>query len=358
MGPNGDILIVGGYGVVGRLIAGHLAPQFPGRVVIAGPEAARGAALCRALGHGTRALRLDVNDSEQIGAALNGVGTVMACVAQAEPRLLRAAVACGIGYTDIAPRLAFWEGAEELHRQAVETGARVLLGAGLSPGISNMMARKLADRVGRAERIETSILLSLGDAFGADSLQHVVESLKHPFKLFRNGRYETATPFSDPARTLFSSLGPRAAYVFPWSDVVYYPKTLGVRTAVGRLALDPPWVGRLLRFLVKAGAPRWLEQHGLLGKQSRVIERLKGACAGIDHFALRVTIEGAGQSASMSLTGHRQAEVTAAGGAELCRMLAAHEVSKPGVWLPEQVVSADAFFSALERLGWHARLNE
>lgn len=358
MSNSGDILIVGGYGVVGRLIAGHLAPQFPGRIVIAGRDVARAAALCSTLGHGARPLGFDVNDDAQIGPALGGVDTVMVCVAQAEPRLLQAAVARGLGYTDIAPRLAFWEGTEQLHQQAVETGARILLGAGLSPGISNMMARKLADRVGSVERIETSILLSLGDAFGTDSLQHVVASLKHPFRLFRNGRYETARPFSDGARTRFSSLGQRSAYVFPWSDVVYYPKTFGARTAVGRLALDPPWVGQLLRLLVNAGAPGWLDHRGLLGQHSRLIERLKRACAEVDHFALRVTVESAGKSASMSLTGRRQAEVTAAGAAELCRMLGAHEVAKPGVWLPEQVVSAKAFFSALERLGWRAQLDE
>jgi len=352
---HGDILIVGGYGIVGRLIAGHLAPQFPGRVVIAGRDAGRAASLCSALGYGARSLRLDVNDPAQVEAALPGVDTVLACVAQAEPRLLRAAVAHGKAYTDIAPRLAFWEGVEGLRRQATETGARVLLGAGLSPGISNMMARKLADEVGSIDRIETAILLSLGDAFGADSLQHVVESLKRPCNTFRNGRYERATPFSDPARTPFPSWGVRDAYVFPWSDVVYYPKTLGVSTAIGRLALDPPWVGRLLRLLVIARVPRWLEQPGLQGGQRRLIERLKRACAGADHFALRVTVSGKGKAASMSLTGHGQAEVTAAGAAELARMLAAGEVSAPGVWLPEQVVVADAFFQALERQGWYAQ---
>jgi uncharacterized protein YbjT (DUF2867 family) len=33
---TGDLLIVGGYGVVGRRIAALLAPDFPGRVVITG----------------------------------------------------------------------------------------------------------------------------------------------------------------------------------------------------------------------------------------------------------------------------------------------------------------------------------
>jgi len=353
---GGDILIVGGYGVVGKRIAALLAPKFPGRVVIGGRDAARASTLCSSLGDGTLPRRIDVNDAGQFDEALKGVGTIIACVAQAEPSLLRAAVARGLSYTDIAPRLAFWEGARELHRQAQQSGARVLLGAGLSPGISNMMARKLADLAGAVESVETSILLSLGDEYGADSLQHVLESLKQPFKLFRHGRYESAAPFSEGERIAFPVLGSRMAYVFPWSDVVYYPKTLGASTAIGRLALEPPWINKALRRLVRAGAPRWLEEHGMRGGQRRAIDRLKRAYAGSDQFALRVSVVSGGRTLAMTLVGRGQADVTAAGAAELCRMLAAREVTAPGVWCPEQVVSAEAFFAALERMGWHAEL--
>ena len=30
-----------------------------------------------------------------------------------------------------------------------------------------------------------------------------------------------------------------------WSDVVYYPETLGARTSLGRFAIEPAWAGRL-----------------------------------------------------------------------------------------------------------------
>lgn len=187
MSESRDILVVGGYGAVGRRIAAHLAPRFPGRVVIAGRDERRAEALCRELGHGTRARRIDVDDAASIGPALEGVGTVMACVAQRELHLLRTAIERGLAYTDIAPRLAFWQGAEEMAAEARRTGARIVLGAGLSPGISNMMARQLATVVGRADRIETSILLSLGDEYGPDSLHHVLEAVAQPFDVLEDG---------------------------------------------------------------------------------------------------------------------------------------------------------------------------
>jgi short subunit dehydrogenase-like uncharacterized protein len=174
--PTG-ILVVGGYGVVGRRIAAHLAADFPGRVLIAGRDEQRAAAVSVEIGEGTRPRRVDVNDPPTIERALDGVGTIISCVAQREMHLLRASIDHGLAYTDVAPRLAFWEGAEKLSHDARRTGARILLGAGLSPGISNMMARQLVETIGQIERIETAILLSVGDEYGPDSLNHVLEVL-------------------------------------------------------------------------------------------------------------------------------------------------------------------------------------
>jgi saccharopine dehydrogenase-like NADP-dependent oxidoreductase len=49
-----DILIVGGYGTVGRRIAADLAPDAPGRIVEAGRSGERATAFAATLGYGAR----------------------------------------------------------------------------------------------------------------------------------------------------------------------------------------------------------------------------------------------------------------------------------------------------------------
>src|SRR5689334_1700491 len=98
----------------------------------------------------------------------------MACVAQHAPHLLQSSSARGLAYADIAPGQTFWADAQRLHAEAGRTGARIVFGAGLSPGISNVMARKLKTALGHVERIQTAILLSLGDEYGPDSMDHVL----------------------------------------------------------------------------------------------------------------------------------------------------------------------------------------
>jgi saccharopine dehydrogenase-like NADP-dependent oxidoreductase len=356
--PTG-ILVVGGYGVVGRRIAAHLAAEFPGRVLIAGRDEQRAAAVSVEIGEGTKPRRVDVNDPPTIERALDGVGTIISCVAQREMHLLRASIGHGLAYTDVAPRLAFWEGAEKLSHEARKSGARIVLGAGLSPGISNMMAAQLAKTLGRMERLETAILLSLGDEYGPDSLKHFVDALMQAYTVLEDGERREALPFSEAERMLFPEpLGLRIAYLFPWSDVVYYPKSLGARTALGRLALDPPWVGRLASLLVRAGARSWLRRRSFFEGNRRFIDRLKRCYANHDAFGLVVTAENAGHIVRMSLAGRHQADVTAAGAAELTRALAAEEIGEPGVWLPEQVISYQGFFDAIGSMGWEPSVEE
>ena len=103
MSRDTDILITGGYGTVGRHVAADLAPDYPGRLVVAGRSAAKAGQLAAEIGHGARGRTIDVGDPASVEAALGGVGVVMSCIDQPEPHLLRAAIARGLAYTDIAP---------------------------------------------------------------------------------------------------------------------------------------------------------------------------------------------------------------------------------------------------------------
>jgi saccharopine dehydrogenase (NAD+, L-lysine forming) len=143
-----DILITGGYGTIGRRVAADLAPDYPGRVVVAGRSAEKAAQLTVELGPGVRGRRVDVGEPLSVEAAIEGVGVVLSCIDQAEPHLLRAAIRRGLAYTDIAPHLMTRRPTEAIKAEAAQTGARIVLGAGLAPGISSMLALLGADHLG------------------------------------------------------------------------------------------------------------------------------------------------------------------------------------------------------------------
>jgi saccharopine dehydrogenase (NAD+, L-lysine forming) len=348
-----DILIVGGYGTVGRRIAADLAPDAPGRIVVAGRSGERATAFAATLGYGARGRPIDVDDSVSIEAALDGVSLVVSCIDQREPHLLRAAIAHGLAYTDITPHLTQRQPTEAMKIDAAHTGARILLGAGLAPGISSIFARLGADRVSDVVRIESNVLLSVGDVFGSASRSYILDEIILPYTILVRGQRRAARAFGGASHVTFPPpLGRRTAYLFPFSDQVGFPETLGAKTALARLALDPPWLGRTLRALVQLGAPALMRRHaGGRARFNRLIGWLQQRYAGHDWYGLVVEVHGTRGTVRVSLIGHGQADVTAIGAAALVHALDTGAVERPGIWFAEQIVPLGPFLDRLAARG-------
>jgi hypothetical protein len=73
-------------------------------------------------------------------------------------------------------------------------------------------------------------------------------------------------------------------------------------------------------------------------------------------FALRVDVIHDGRPAHATLVGGPQANAAAAGASATVRSLMEDEVSEPGVWMPEQVISPPGFFSRLRAQGLAVKL--
>jgi saccharopine dehydrogenase-like NADP-dependent oxidoreductase len=349
---NGQaILVAGGYGVVGSRVAAKLALDYPDRVVVAGRSEEQANASAAEIGHGVRGRVLDVTVPSSIAAALEDVAVIVSCIDQPERGLLHAAIERGLGYTDITPHLTQLGGGaayEQIDAAARASGALVLLGAGLVPGISNVMVRAVAEAVGGADTIETALLLAAGDATGPASFEYFLQELTMPFDVHVDGEDHPARAFSEPRIVDFPSpVGPRPAYLFPFSDQVLYPRTTGARTVRSRLALDPPWLARLLAVAVRTGAARIVAGERV--RRAIAQRRCDRAPRQKARFALRVDVAHDGHSNHATLVGSAQAEATAVGTAGLVRSLLEGEITESGAWMPEQVIDPPRFFKHLDR---------
>jgi saccharopine dehydrogenase-like NADP-dependent oxidoreductase len=349
------ILIVGGYGVVGRRIAAELAADYPDQITIAGRNGAKAVKAAAAIGCGARGLQIDTSEASSIAAALEGVATVISCIDLANRALLWAAIERGLRYTDITPRLTeLGRGAayEKVDAAARSSGARVVLGTGIAPGIANMMACALADSLGCADEIETALLLPAGDSGGPALFGYFLQELAMSYEIRVQGVECPARAFSAPRLVEFPPpAGPRLAYLFPFSDQVLYPRTLGAKTAVTRLAVDPAWLGKLLAVMVSTGASRlmaieWIRNAMMNSRRGQNRPSAKAAW-----FELRVDVRCGDRLRHATLVGQAQADATALAAAETARLLIEGNVSEPGAWMPEQVIDPGPFFSRLASRG-------
>ena len=351
------ILIAGGYGVVGARIAGELAADYPGRIIIAGRSLARANEAAERIGHGARGRRLDVTEAESITAALEGVSVAVSCIDQPGRKLLWAALRQGLGYTDITPHLnALGRDAayDEIVTAARAAGARLVLGTGIVPGISNVMVRALADALGGADAVETALLLNGNDISGRASFEYFLQELSMTFVSRIDGKDRTVSAFSDPRRIDFPQpVGARYGYLFPFSDQVLYPRTMAVQTAVTRLAIEPAWLSTVLAMLTRTGAARLVATDGVRHAIART-RRDRPSTQG-ERFALRVDVRRGPRSRYATLVGRTQADAAAAGAAGVLRALLDGSIREPGAWMPEQVIAPGPFLSRLADAGFEVQ---
>jgi len=247
---------------------------------------------------------------------------------------------------------------EAMKDEAAQTGARIVLGTGLAPGISSMLALLGAERVGAVESVESNVLLSAGDTYGPASRAYIMEEISSTYAVRIEGREVPRRPFAEPARVTFPQpLGEKTAYLFPFSDQVFYPETLGTRTAVTRLVLEPPWLGTLLSALVRLRVTALLRRRaGSQEQLQRLNTWLQRRYEGRDWYGVVVEVEGARGQIRVSLVGRGQANGTAIGAAAVVRALVEGEVKQPGIWLAEQVVPPESFFERLAARGLALRV--
>jgi saccharopine dehydrogenase-like NADP-dependent oxidoreductase len=203
------------------------------------------------------------------------------------------------------------------------------------------------------ESVEVGVLLSVGDIYGPASRAYLMEEICVPYAVYIEGREVPTRPFAESARVNFAPpLRERTAYLFPFSDQVFFPETLGARTALSRLALEPPWLGALLAMLAR------LRVTAMLGRRAGVEERVRRLNAwlrrryeGRDWYGVAVEVAGARGRVRASLVGRGQALGTATGAAAVVRALAEEEVRQTGIWLAEEVVAPESFFGHLAARG-------
>ncbi|GGS68781.1 hypothetical protein GCM10010156_29650 [Planobispora rosea] len=321
------ILVLGGYGAVGREAATALTERPGMTVIVAGRDPGRARPV-----PGTTALRVDVSDPAGLDRALEGVDTVLMCVEPGNVAVARACLERGIDYVDVSASRHLLTGIQELDGLAAERGATAALSVGLVPGVTNLLARICAGRSpGRDLRI--GVLLGSGEQHGPAAIAWTLDGL---------GRLDGSWTMRFPA-----PYGERTVHRFPFSDQYTLPGTLGVASASTGLCLDSRLTTGLL------AAARRPPVTGLLRRpkvRSLLFKALEKIRLGGDGFA--VTVQAG--TARASFSGRLQSRATGRTAALLIRQLPAPH---PGVRHIEQLVDPVAFLTELAAEGFDLHLD-
>jgi saccharopine dehydrogenase (NAD+, L-lysine forming) len=347
---NKKILIIGGYGNVGRIIATELGNRFPRQVIVSGRNYQKAEAFSLEMGQQVIPMALDISRISANEKLLDDVGIVVMCLDLESIEFVRLCIQRGIHYIDISASYSILSRIESLNKEAEVARATVVLSVGLAPGLTNLLTKHCQSKVPDMTYADIYILLGMGDIHGDAALQWTLENMNGEFTVCDNGEIKRVKSFEDGKQTVFPGrLGKRTTYRFNFSDQHVLPQTLGLKSVTTRLCFDSAWMTSLFPIANKVGVSRLLN---LKSVERLLVSLLKRLHFGSAEFVVKVdggNVPEKGALYECSLWGEVEGRVTGLVAAKVAEklLLSSYPV---GVFHIEQLFTLHEF---LESLGQH-----
>lgn len=313
------IVVVGGYGHVGSGICERLGELYPGKVYAAGRSLDKSEAYSRTTKGRVKPMKLDSGKLPEDGW-FRDVAVVVMCLDQQEIHFADACLKNGIHYIDVAASGDWFEKVEGLGDSAKAGGASAILSVGLAPGLTNLLARTVAEGSQNELSIEIGIMLGLGDSHGKAAIEWTVKSLTEPIEVMEQGKKAIKPSFSEGRTAYYGpGLGRHRGYRFPFSDQAALPRSLGASSVSTRLCFDSRFVTALLAFFAPLGLRRLLKWKVI----SKLFASSMGAMKfGSDAYALSVeSFDGDQARGRALLSGRNESDITAAAAAATAKLV-------------------------------------
>lgn len=338
------IIVIGGYGHVGRKICTQLATYFPENVYAAGRNSQKANAFCSSFNGRIKPLQIDIT-REIDDSFFEDVRLVIVCIDQKDSHFAKKCLKAGCHYIDISADYSYLQKVEKLHEVATEHQSTALLSVGLAPGITNVLSRWLCEQLKAVSKVEITVMLGLGDEHGQAAIEWTLHNMKQNYIRWVDGKLIDVKSFSDGKRVYFGEhYGWRTAYRFNFSDQHVLSRTLKIADVSTYLCFDSEMVTRILAWLKKLGViyllPTKLGVH--------LLRRMK---IGRPMFCLKLKAEGMRQQERVTLQtmvcGVLEADITAQVTCVVAKSMY-ESTYPPGVYHMEQLFDWEVLFEHIQ----------
>jgi saccharopine dehydrogenase (NAD+, L-lysine forming) len=109
-----SVVVIGGYGAVGRTVCTELADHIPSRVFAAGRNVKKAESFSQETGGRVWPLKLDIANPSAAAKALEGAEVVVVCGEPGDASFARVVLERGIHYVDVSASYAYLQQVERL----------------------------------------------------------------------------------------------------------------------------------------------------------------------------------------------------------------------------------------------------
>lgn len=348
---QGKILVVGGYGGVGRTVSIELNERFPGQVVVAGRNFQKAQDFAQGTNNQVVPAKLDISRMDEVAASLDdNVALVVSCVEEQDTQFVEQCIERGIYYVGISATHELLSRIEPLDGKARKHGSTVLLSAGLAPGLTNLLASHSTAVLDEVDSVDIFLLLGMGEVHGESSNRWVLDNLNSAYRVRESGEEKRVQAFGESKQTVFpGDAGKRSAFRFNFSDQHTVVRTLGIGSASTWMCFDSAFFTRFIYVEKKLGLLSLLRFAPV---KRMYLKALGSIHMGSDLFIAQVvsngTTRGKRASYSCSVSGHGEGRTTGLVAAEVAELLYTSG-APPGVFHIEQIFDQPREF--IEGLG-------
>jgi hypothetical protein len=201
------VLILGGYGTFGGRLAQLLADDARLTLVIAGRSLKRAEAFCATSRAQAKLVPVAFDRDGDVDAQLSALAPDIVVDASGpfqtygDPyRVVRAAIARGVGYLDLADGSDFVKGIAQFDADANARGLFVLSGVSSVPVLSAAVVRRLSLGMTRVDAVRAGIAPSPFAGLGLNVVRAIASYCGNPVTLVRDGRRTVAYGLTESLR--------------------------------------------------------------------------------------------------------------------------------------------------------------
>jgi len=339
-----EIWLIGGYGDVGMRLAAQLLNLEDVQIVLAGRDDGKAQAAARNLDDNVSGVGFDVT-SDAAAATLSAASVVINFVEACPTELPGKLAATGVTFIETSAD------ADYLTRiaEGVPSGelkGLVVLSVGTSPGLTNILARHVAQAAPEMTTIDICVEMSFGRHYGHAATVWFLQNLAGDYPVRIEDRWVRMEPGQLTRKVQFSGEMPAVPGIgFGFSDQAVIARTLDIATVRTFVALAPAFLTRSLGLAAGGFLGRMLARKA--PRYARWLHHLPSMGA----VSTRIVVEGLDKSGALTgavrMTSGDQSDITAA-----MISLCVERVLEPpvtGVFHLDQFIDAAAAMTRISR---------